>query len=134
MVHSVIRSLAFGMLNDRLLEISRRPDAPFLGASAGIDHLPRTMEIATVGARVALAILSALSGDELHRAISSGDNAMVARAQGVGPFRQAAGAGRGDVVELAPGLAERPPQAGAVVVHLRTHRLARGPDLLLQLG
>jgi len=38
-----------------------------------------------VGARVALAILSALAGDELHRAISSGDKAMVARAQGVGP-------------------------------------------------
>ena len=38
-----------------------------------------------VGARVALAILSALTGDELHRAISSGDKAMVARAQGVGP-------------------------------------------------
>lgn len=38
-----------------------------------------------VGARVALGILSALTGDELHRAIASGDNAMVARAQGVGP-------------------------------------------------
>ena len=38
-----------------------------------------------VGARVALAILSALAGDELHRAIASGDKAMVARAQGVGP-------------------------------------------------
>ena len=38
-----------------------------------------------VGARVALALLSALSGDELHRAVASGDNAMVARAQGVGP-------------------------------------------------
>jgi Holliday junction DNA helicase RuvA len=38
-----------------------------------------------VGARVALAILSALTGDELHRAISSADKAMVARAQGVGP-------------------------------------------------
>ena len=37
-----------------------------------------------VGARVALGILSALSSDELHRAISSGDKAMVARAQGVG--------------------------------------------------
>jgi Holliday junction DNA helicase RuvA len=37
-----------------------------------------------VGARVALAILSALTLDELHRAISSGDNAMVARSQGVG--------------------------------------------------
>ena len=38
-----------------------------------------------VGARVALAILSALSVDEVHRAIASGDNAMIARAQGVGP-------------------------------------------------
>ncbi len=38
-----------------------------------------------VGNRVALAILSALPGDELHRAIASGDKAMVARAQGVGP-------------------------------------------------
>ena len=38
-----------------------------------------------VGARVALGILSALSGDELHKAIASGDKAMVARAQGVGP-------------------------------------------------
>ncbi|HYJ52393.1 MAG TPA: Holliday junction branch migration protein RuvA [Allosphingosinicella sp.] len=38
-----------------------------------------------VGARVALAILSALSIDEVHRAVASGDHAMVARAQGVGP-------------------------------------------------
>jgi len=38
-----------------------------------------------VGARVALGILSALTGDELHRAIATGDKAMVARAQGVGP-------------------------------------------------
>jgi holliday junction DNA helicase RuvA len=38
-----------------------------------------------VGARVALAILSALSIDEVHRAVASGDNAMIARAQGVGP-------------------------------------------------
>jgi Holliday junction DNA helicase RuvA len=38
-----------------------------------------------VGARVALGILSALTGSELHRAIMSGDKAMVARSQGVGP-------------------------------------------------
>ena len=38
-----------------------------------------------VGARVALAILSALDGAELHRAIASQDKAMVARANGVGP-------------------------------------------------
>ena len=38
-----------------------------------------------VGAKVALGILSALSVDEVHRAVASGDNAMIARAQGVGP-------------------------------------------------
>ena len=38
-----------------------------------------------VGARVALAILSALSADEVHRAVASGDTGMIGRAQGVGP-------------------------------------------------
>ena len=38
-----------------------------------------------VGARVALAILSALAPDELSRAVSAQDKAMVARANGVGP-------------------------------------------------
>ncbi len=38
-----------------------------------------------VGARVALAILSAFAPDELSRAIASQDKAMVARANGVGP-------------------------------------------------
>ena len=38
-----------------------------------------------VGARVALAILSALSVDEVQRAVASGDSATVSRAQGVGP-------------------------------------------------
>ena len=38
-----------------------------------------------VGARVALAILSALEPADLMRAIASGDKAMVARANGVGP-------------------------------------------------
>jgi holliday junction DNA helicase RuvA len=38
-----------------------------------------------VGARVALAILSTLPGDDLHRAVASGDPAMIARSPGVGP-------------------------------------------------
>ena len=38
-----------------------------------------------VGARVALAILSTLSPDEVHSAVAKGDKAMVARANGVGP-------------------------------------------------
>ena len=38
-----------------------------------------------VGGRVALAILSALGPDDLSRAVSTGDKAMIARANGVGP-------------------------------------------------
>lgn len=38
-----------------------------------------------VGGRLALAILSTLAPDELTRAIATGDKAMVARANGVGP-------------------------------------------------
>ena len=38
-----------------------------------------------VGGRVALAILSILTPEDLARAVSSGDKAMIARANGVGP-------------------------------------------------
>jgi Holliday junction DNA helicase RuvA len=38
-----------------------------------------------VGGRVALAILSTFTPDDLARAVSSGDKAMIARANGVGP-------------------------------------------------
>ncbi|MDQ3245597.1 MAG: Holliday junction branch migration protein RuvA [Pseudomonadota bacterium] len=38
-----------------------------------------------VGGRVALAILSVLGPDELSRAVSTGNKAMIARASGVGP-------------------------------------------------
>jgi Holliday junction DNA helicase RuvA len=43
-----------------------------------------------VGSKVALAILSALSAEELQRACAGGDAAMVARANGVGPSSPAA--------------------------------------------
>jgi Holliday junction DNA helicase RuvA len=42
-------------------------------------------QVQGVGSKLALAILSALSTDELQRACAHGDAAMVARAQGVGP-------------------------------------------------
>jgi Holliday junction DNA helicase RuvA len=43
------------------------------------------MVVQGVGSKVALAILSALTVDELQRACASGDAAMIARANGVGP-------------------------------------------------
>ena len=42
-------------------------------------------QVQGVGSKVALAILSALSTDEVQQACARGDAAMVARAQGVGP-------------------------------------------------
>ena len=48
----LVRSLFEAMLNARLAEIARRPDAPFLGASAGDDTLGQTVEAFGVSARV----------------------------------------------------------------------------------
>jgi holliday junction DNA helicase RuvA len=91
-----------------------------------------------VGARVALAILSALSADELHRAVASADSAMIARSQGVGPklaqrvvnelkdrvgslalgpaaAAPAAGSLAGDAVSALANLGFRPAEASAAV-------------------
>ncbi|MDQ8756304.1 Holliday junction branch migration protein RuvA [Sphingosinicella sp. LHD-64] len=54
-------------------------------SAAERDWFRLLISVQGVGARVALAILSALTVDEVHRAVASGDHAMVARAQGVGP-------------------------------------------------
>jgi Holliday junction DNA helicase RuvA len=71
-----------------------------------------------VGSRVALAIFSAFSIDDLHRAVASGDSAMIARANGVGPklaqriaheLRDKAGA-----IALGPGAAGAPPAPGSL--------------------
>ncbi|HEX5107358.1 MAG TPA: insulinase family protein [Vicinamibacterales bacterium] len=50
---SLLRLLALQMLNARFAEISRQPNAPFLAAGAGSDTLGRTIEAATLSARVA---------------------------------------------------------------------------------
>ena len=49
---SLIQQLATQMLNLRLREIARRPNAPFLGADAGGAGLVRTMEMYQLGAAV----------------------------------------------------------------------------------
>jgi zinc protease len=49
---SLIRALAYGMVNARFTEIARRTDAPFLRASAGESALGRDVETFSVSARV----------------------------------------------------------------------------------
>ena len=49
---SLVESLMYQMLNARLGEIARRPDAPFLAASAGDETLGRTVDAVSFGARV----------------------------------------------------------------------------------
>ena len=69
-------------------ELQVREDSMTLfgfGSAAERDWFRLLTGVQGVGGRVALAILSALSADELQRAVASGDKAMVARAQGVGP-------------------------------------------------
>ncbi|HUE78693.1 MAG TPA: Holliday junction branch migration protein RuvA [Sphingomicrobium sp.] len=71
-----------------LTEMQVREDSMTLFAfgTAGEREAFRALtSVQGVGGRVALAILSALGADELARAVSSGDKAMIARANGVGP-------------------------------------------------
>ncbi len=56
----------------------------FLGTTER-DWFRLLQSVQGVGARVALAILSVLTSDELHSALANQDKAMVARASGVGP-------------------------------------------------
>lgn len=71
-----------------LTEMQVREDAITLfgfGSAAERDWFRLLTSVQGVGGRVALAILSVLDPNELARAISSGDKAMIARANGVGP-------------------------------------------------
>jgi holliday junction DNA helicase RuvA len=71
-----------------LTEMQVREDAITLfgfGSAGERDWFRLLTGVQGVGGRVALAILSVLEPGELVRAISQGDKAMIARAQGVGP-------------------------------------------------
>lgn len=91
-VHCSARTLdAFGPVGGEVLvltELQVREDAWTLfgfGSAAERDTFRALTSIQGVGGKVALAILSALSPDELARAVSQGDTAMIGRANGVGP-------------------------------------------------
>lgn len=69
-------------------EMQVREDAITLygfGSAAERDAFRLLTSVQGVGGRVALAILSVLDAGELAKAVASGDKAMVARANGVGP-------------------------------------------------
>jgi Holliday junction DNA helicase RuvA len=71
-----------------LTELQVREDAWTLfgfGSQIERDSFRALTSVQGVGGRLALAILSVLSPDELARAVSQGDKAMIGRANGVGP-------------------------------------------------
>lgn len=71
-----------------LTELQVREDAWTLfgfGSAQERDSFRALTSIQGVGGRLALAILSALSPDELARAVAQEDKAMIGRANGVGP-------------------------------------------------
>jgi Holliday junction DNA helicase RuvA len=92
LVHCSVRTLdAIGPIDGEVLiltELQVREDAWTLfgfGSAAERDSFRALTSVQGVGGRLALAILSALSPDELARAVSQGDKAMIGRANGVGP-------------------------------------------------
>jgi Holliday junction DNA helicase RuvA len=101
-----------------LTELQVREDAWTLfgfGSPAERDAFRALTSIQGVGGRLAMAILSALSPDELARAVSQDDKAMIGRANGVGPTLAARIAnelqGKLGVAGLGGALA--PPRGGA---------------------
>src|SRR5438067_2987386 len=71
-----------------LTELQVREDAWTLfgfGSAAERDAFRALTSVQGVGGRLALAILSVLSPDELARAVAQDDKAMIGRANGVGP-------------------------------------------------
>ena len=92
LVHCSAKTLsALGVRGDAVtlftdLQVSEN-DMRLIGFASGAERewFRLLTAVQGVGSKVALAILSALSTEELQRACAGGDAAMVARAQGVGP-------------------------------------------------
>ena len=92
LIHASSRTLdAIGPVGGEVLiltELQVREDAWTLfgfGSAAERDAFRALTSIQGVGGRLALAILSVLSPDELARAVAQEDKAMIGRANGVGP-------------------------------------------------
>jgi holliday junction DNA helicase RuvA len=92
LVHCSARTLAaLGIRGDAVtvhteMQVSEN-DVRLVGFASGAERewFRLLTGVQGVGSKMALAVLSALSAEELQRACAGGDAAMVARAQGVGP-------------------------------------------------
>ncbi len=92
LVHASAKTLdAMGLRGDRVtihteLQVSEN-DMRLIGFASGEERawFRLLTGVQGVGSKMALAVLSALSVEDLQRACAGGDAAMVARAQGVGP-------------------------------------------------
>jgi Holliday junction DNA helicase RuvA len=122
LVHLSAKALdAVGAVGGQVLlltELQVREDAWTLfgfGSTGERDAFRALTSIQGVGGRLALAILSVLSPDELARAVSQQDKAMIGRANGVGPKLAARIANELQGKLGAPGLAGAGPalRAGA---------------------
>ena len=92
LVQASTRTLsAIGAIGGQVMlftEMQVREDAITLfgfGSAGERDWFRLLTSVQGVGGRVALAILSVLGPEDLNRAVASGDKAMIARANGVGP-------------------------------------------------
>ncbi len=92
LVHASAKTLdALGVRGERVtvhteLQVSEN-DMRLIGFASGAERewFRLLTGVQGVGSKMALAVLSALSVEEVQRACAAGDAAMVARAQGVGP-------------------------------------------------
>ena len=128
---------ALGLRGDRVtvhteMQVSEN-DMRLIGfASGGEREWFRLLTgIQGVGSKMALAVLSALTVEELQRACAGGDAAMVARAQGVGP--KLASRIVNELKDKAGGL-PGVPGAGAAVVHQAGSASADAVSALENLG
>jgi len=89
-------------------------------------------QVQGVGSKVALAILSALSTEELQSACARGDAAQVARANGVGP--KLASRIVNELKDKAGGMPSAPGMAGGAVIHQAGSASADAVSALQNLG
>ncbi|RZA25016.1 MAG: Holliday junction branch migration protein RuvA [Proteobacteria bacterium] len=89
-------------------------------------------QVQGVGSKVALAILSALSTEELQGACARGDAAQVARANGVGP--KLASRIVNELKDKAGGMPSAPGMAGGAVIHQAGSASADAVSALQNLG